>query len=294
MGKEVVLRKYSLREKTCIYPSYFEGIIEFTVDGQIIFKQGAFLTTNFFDSPQKAQEYLSLTYYPSYLYEWEDDICTSIMQNPQYELKNIYGKSNSASRIWPAFNKHGGGCEVVMTKGELKCPEAKVLKDGGKTDKFTQDSYMSDIIFGFGLVETVYKWFRGKKEFDTVTVKTLGGRILDGLGSVFQWIGSETKVRYAISCAYKEEENEVTHLRFWGYVWKDEGNMRYLNPPEVKDCSFNCSKKNFWLNYDASDQIIKVLNSIHRKMVDCAHNFEKCKQLSVSLPEPNNFECIVG
>lgn len=198
MKRQAVFRKYSWDgKKQCLYPSYFEGIIEFTADGEINFKQGAFLTTNSFNSPQDAQKYLSITYCPSYLYQWGSDICSQIIESHSYEFKNVYGKRNSASRIWPTFGKHGGGCEIIMTKGELKCPPVVILDGGGGEDEFRQDSAKSDVIFSSWLVEILYEWFRGKKERDgdTDTRKTIRGKILDGLGTIIKWVGGRTKKR---------------------------------------------------------------------------------------------------
>jgi hypothetical protein len=146
MKEQAIFRKYSWDGKIqCLCPSYFDGIIEFTVDGQIIFKRGIFLTTSFLNSPQDAQEYLSITYRPSYLYNWGRDICNQLMQNPLNEFKNIYGKKNSASRIWPAFGKHGGGCEIIMTKGQLICTEAQSLEGCGGKDEFSFETFGSVI-----------------------------------------------------------------------------------------------------------------------------------------------------
>jgi len=302
MRTPIAFRKYSLKEKECIYPDYFEGIIEFTVDGQVLFTRGGFLTPNSFNRPQEAQEYLSLTYCPKYLYKFNPDICTAIMQDSTYELKNIYGKENVASRVWPAFGKHGGGCEVILTRGELKCPKPKHLKSGGEKDEFTQDSYMSDILFCRWLVTKIYNdWLRPHKEKDEDTLETFQGRILDGLGIIVKWIGSKTKVRYAISCAYKAR-NDVTDLRFWGRVWKDDGLQRYLGPSATEDLHCLLSRKllrrhdEFYseIYYDISNPITEVLETLLDKMIKYAHHFETYKEGPIDLPESNGLECACG
>lgn len=290
MKERLLFRKYSWNgEIQCLCPSYFDGIIDFTVDGQIIFKRGIFLTTSFFNSPQDAQKYLSITYRPSYLYKWERSVCNQLMENPLYEFKNIYGRKNSASRIWPAFGKSGGGCEIIVTKGQLICPEAQSLEGGGR-DEFSMDSYKSDIIFCSRLVEEAYVWFRGKKGHDEKTRKTIRGKIFDGFGFILKWIGSETRMRYAISCAYKEENN-VTSLRFWGYIWKDVENRRYLLPPISNDLRFDCSKREILFLH--TDDIREVLDSIFQNMKYRANNFETFGNdiTELDLP-PSDLVCI--
>ncbi|MCH8012278.1 MAG: hypothetical protein IIA61_10090 [Candidatus Marinimicrobia bacterium] len=73
MNKLIVLRKYSLKKPSTgfIKPGPFEGIIKFEVDGRVTLKQGAYFTTNMFNTAGEAQKHLAITYSPKYECKFE-------------------------------------------------------------------------------------------------------------------------------------------------------------------------------------------------------------------------------
>ncbi|MEW6686132.1 MAG: hypothetical protein AB1393_08005 [Candidatus Edwardsbacteria bacterium] len=227
-----ILRKYSLDPLYFVKPKTFEGIIEFTVDGEPTIKKGAYLTTNEFDTAEKAHQYLAITYTPKFeiIFEFDEEGTYGAV-----ELRNPW-LANQPTRIWPAFGLHGGGCEIILIEGTLNCTEKKErFPNGGVYDLFHWDSAKSDKIFVSHLAQIFWNWLtKRKKEIPDKERPAM--KIMDGLGIVLSWIGTPSYKRYAISCAYNNNKNFVD-IKFWGYVWDDnEGNEeRVLSKPTIKD-----------------------------------------------------------
>ena len=284
MNRLAVLRKYSMSPLDFVEPKTFEGIIKFTVDGRITIEKGAYLTTNEFGSADEAHRYLAITYSPKFenIFELNKEDITRV------ELKNPY-LGYEPTRIWPAFGLHGGGCEIILTKGKLNCSKKiERFPDAGKPDTFHQDSQKSDKIFVSRLAQILWDWLQKRK-------KELPGKegpamkIMDGLGVVISWLGVPSYKRYAISCAYKENENkDFVILKFWGYVWDDKNQERVLSIPVIRDCSFpsriNEIKEKIKQYQAPFGDIENILSEIHNCLIPIAQNFDDCNNDTIELP----------
>ncbi len=285
----VLLRKYSIdRPKTnIIVPGSFEGIIKFEVDGRVTLTEGVYLTTNEFDSSDKAQDYLSITYSPKYECVFRIDG----MDRNKIELRNPY-LGNEPTRIWPAFGKPGGGCEIILTKGKLKYTAVKEkFPYGGKTDPFHYDRAQTDKIFANELVQKLYDWLKGRKN-EVNHDKEIGYKILDGCGVIINWIGIPSHKFYTISCAYKESKNKNSvKLRFWGYVWYDKHDKieeRVLYKPVIRDITLSCGIKDLIKkinqHQDPFTNIENTLSEVHDCLIPIAQNFDNCDNDIIVLP----------
>ncbi|MDI6728436.1 MAG: hypothetical protein QMD44_05855 [Thermodesulfovibrionales bacterium] len=297
MGK-IILRKYSYQQKKCLYPTPLEGILDFKVNGRIILTQGNFLTANSYESfkksPKVAQDYLAITYCPMYIYEWDWN-ASSLGKIEDYEFMNIYGTRNSSSRIWPAFGHHGGGCEIIMTKGELMCNKKIVLEGCRSDDIFRFDSARSDVLYISHLVITViFEWFKkfelfaeaGQKEKRWVC------KIVYSSGIVFSWYEKVSEKRYSISCGCMEDGEIVKQLKFWGYVWDDTNDTRLLAGPETKILPVTGlgTRDRKEIRYALEKDIENVLSEIYNKITVLAKYFDKIS-VPIQLPQPENIEC---
>jgi hypothetical protein len=298
MNKKVILRKYSWKEKQWLYPNPLEGIIDFKVDGQKIITQGNFLTTNSFTSPQEAQEYCSLSYCPRFLYELGNG---QILQNPSYNFVNIYGHPKSASRVWPAFGKHGGGCEIILTNGCLQCGSSERFDEGGASDEFHLDSMLSDILAvavnGF-IMEIFYAWFKDNVKNDKA-YKTIRGKIDYSSGIVIGWYDDEIRKRYAISCGCKEEKqfgggSIITELKFWGYAWEDQDydNKRFLvsAAPCILPVPLSSSDKRV-IRTEMEKEIEDAISKIYNQITNLSYSFDSNRQ-EIYIPDSDDLECL--
>jgi len=284
----IILKKYFLKKPSVdfIEPGLFEGIIKFEADGRVTLKEGAYLTTNEFNSADEAQKYLSITYSPKYECKFE---INKINRNG-IELKNPY-LGDEPTRVWPAFAKCGGSCEIILTQGKLKYNKVKEkFPYGGKPDFFHQDSTKSDKIFVSHLAKILWNWLKKRKD-ERPEKERLAMKIMDGLGAVISWLGISSHKFYSISCAYKENENkDFVNLRFWGYIWDDSENdrRRILSKPVIKDFHANfgieeLKKKLNQMQYPKSE-IESILLEIHDFLIPIALNFYNYNNDRIDLP----------
>ncbi len=232
----------------------------------------------------KAQQSLSITYSPKY----ECVIRINEKDENSIELRSPF-LDREPSRVWPAFGKDGGGCEIILTKGKLKY-ESVVEKFpyAGVTNEFIQDSTKSDKIFVSALTQKLYDWLQSRKD-EFYPKEGLSGKIVDGLGNVISWIGVPSYKRYAISCAYKENKNkDFVKLKFWGYVWEDENQQRKLSIPFEREYSLPYGiydvKEKIKQHKDPFSSIENILSNIHNRLIPLAQDFENCYNKIIILP----------
>lgn len=266
------LKKYSLGILHYVSPQPFEGILQNT-GGSIT--EGVFLTTNEFNCPREASDYLAITYTPKYenVFELSESEKADQVEfiNPNYYINYQADKKECPSRVWPAFGHHGGACEIVLIKGLLTCKVTNdKFPDGGEFDEYRLDSTKADMIFANKLFNLCREWLVSKQ-------KRFSIKVMDGLGIVLSWLGEDSECYYSISCAYKEDQG-ATRLKFWGYVWHDDEQnfIRRLSCPVEKehpwDTSFQDLKNTIASNQAIRDELTgikKQLNNIAtRNMLD--------------------------
>lgn len=269
----LVLRKYSMAPLNMVKPSHFESIIHSVNGGETA---GVCFTTNEFAAAEEAHRYLAITYTPKF----ENIFKLTKESVGRVELKNPFG-GNEPTRVWPAFGLHGGGCEIILTEGQLWCDLANErFPNGGRPDSFHQDSTKSDKIFVDELVQIVWDWLKKRKE-EVPEKENLAMKVMDGLGIVISWLGIPSYKRYAISCAYKEsEKKDSVGLRFWGYVWDDKKDdlIRILSKPVITDfyINFGLEALRTRLKRDGylKKEVGQILSEIHDCLIPIAQAFD--------------------
>lgn len=243
--------KYSLFGPLCqVRPDNQSGIIDFKVGNMPQIKQGAFLTTNPFDAAEAAQEALSITYSPRF--EWQALI--KDITSPDITLVNPLLRPNNPSRVWPAFGKTGGGCEIILTEGSL-APKASFEKfpEGGRLDRLRQSGAVADEIFVLAFVESAVRGLQGLKgDGFGENVEQFGAKFIGG-DIQFAWQGRKTGNWYCVSCSYRTFAGwtgPLTQLKFWGVVWRDdEGERtRLLSSPTTIELTYPENKASLETN----------------------------------------------
>jgi hypothetical protein len=171
----------------------------------------------------------------------------------------------------------------------MQCEESREkFPNGGRFDPFHQDAAKSDKIFVSQLAEMFFNWFERKKvKYSDKLYPSM--KILDGLGVVISWLGAASYKKYAISCAYKKDQ-DIVDLRFWGYVWHDdeEKRKRILSKAEQEAIHFDYSleqlKKRIRQGRNPKERIEAVLSEIHKRLIPIARNFDNYDNHSVLLP----------
>jgi hypothetical protein len=152
------LRKYSSRAVAVLEPGPLEGIMQLL--GRVELQEGAYLTTNKFGTSIDAQRYLAITYRPTF----ENVYALTNRSIEGIRLVNPYLEAMTPSRVWPAFGHHGGGCEIVLVKGSLKCTQSSERwPQDGHEDDFHQDSVVSDPVFARELAQILWDWLQDRK-----------------------------------------------------------------------------------------------------------------------------------
>jgi hypothetical protein len=150
-------------------------------------------------------------------------------------LKNPYCEKQP-SRIWPAFGKDGGACEIAMTEDVLRStrPPVEVPSGGGEEPYFLDSVHAGEInLAAVDLATTIRDWFNYEKKPEELALDDPNEKpvikVVPPNGATLSWKGWRTKKRYSISCAYDLAKSQSgTELLFWGDVWQDENTKRKI------------------------------------------------------------------
>jgi hypothetical protein len=218
------LRRYSRVEEKSAEPKELEGFIPYAVNGWETLTKARFFTTNEFPpdrySPEAIGNCLAVTYYPRWhnLFAVTPDECNVVGLTSPY-------LGNQPTRIWPAFGKDGGACEVAMTKGLLRSTRnLEEFASGGGGELYWQDSVQAGEIAvraGVDLAERLGDWFTYAKAGGAAEKPAV--KVVPPNGATVAWTGQPSLRQYSISCAFEPTKAKYrTELSFWGDVWDDE------------------------------------------------------------------------
>jgi len=193
----------------------------------------AFLSPDLYGSAVCARERLALTYFPRFRAQFKIGPGIFVTRDNVGDIVNESRTIVSIPRVWPAFGRLGGGREILVTWDPKKTAKVKpepcfaTLFDGGKFDSYSQDNVQD---YDFELAMEIAQGIRdaiGQTEAFQGEERIFG-KITES-GFVVVTIRSATR-HYSLSVAYKLLGNLVK-LKFWGFVWRDDANVRYLFGP---------------------------------------------------------------
>lgn len=226
------LRKYSYEEIGELLNAQnarpFNGIIRIIEDsgswnGEFNIEKGYFLTTNKYSDPQKAQDYNAITYTPAFENEFP-------VGNDDIELKSPMG-GIEPSRVWPVWGHHGGGFEIVLTKGILQRSNSTSIGEY-KSDEYNMESSKAFDMKYFvnNYMKLKILWLNEKREKNEKVFSNGPFFIIKNGYIASMWEISDSGKSYSISCGIKQSVDKL-YVKFWGYVWIDNGDalIRHLS-----------------------------------------------------------------
>lgn len=245
LSNETRFFRYSMSRYSLWRPGKHEGFLNFSWDGESPFQQALFLTPDFYDSAHVARDYLALTHLP----QWRllGSVRSSDPSHANAELVSSHGAANTPSRVWPAFGRHGGGWEIILSDGYFVAPKASPLADGGAFDEWKASGAMAGSLrrlaaeriqaLARDLWQVLGKqvgWegqnsaVAGDSERRVVAIK------ITEFGVALRWVLDDRC--YCVSCGELADMQNDPVLQFWAYVWRDHEDIgvRELWGPAVR------------------------------------------------------------
>ncbi|PIR19730.1 MAG: hypothetical protein COV48_00355, partial [Elusimicrobia bacterium CG11_big_fil_rev_8_21_14_0_20_64_6] len=241
------LYKYSLRPQLDpLSPYKIDARIKFVLErvrgGTSQFEKAVFLTNDRMGSTDAASRFLSITYRPIYEYRATSRAgCTLVLNDGR-----PYRAEDNPTRVWPAFGKHGGGRELLLTQGRAPVKLIRRFDNAGQFDPFRQDGVMAGEIAAVPTpVAALLARFAENvqtalaKHIDQQTnddpYRLFAVKVQAGVGAVVAWSRRESGWLYSVSCACHNENaaNEPRSLcapfpefSMWGSIWHDDEDSR--------------------------------------------------------------------
>lgn len=242
-GDGAGMYKYSLRPYLdSLSPGPIDARIKFVLrrasGRRVGFDKAVFLTGDRMGTTDAASRFLSITYRPIYEYQIVEQPGATIMLNDG----TAYRPGIPPTRVWPAFGKHGGGSELLLTKGNLGVALKRRFDYAGQTDAFRQDGVMAGELAA--VTSPVALILRRIMDFVQATVEPQGEhavnndfyrqfsvKIIGGVGAVAAWSRRGSEWHYSVSCACHDDRafNEPRSLcepfpefSMWGAIWHDD------------------------------------------------------------------------
>jgi hypothetical protein len=217
----------------------------------------------------EAHDYLSLTYYPKWCYEY--DLAVNNIKLKNNRGKDITsaidnGNGCEAYHCWPSFGQHGGSKEIILV-GDLPCPDlqcsnSKHFLHGGETDEYHQDNTANyDQLIGEGVAQLIVEGFRGNEiTFGDGDDNTIG-LIKSGTGLSLRGNLKDNKF-ISVSSGIAVYGSSI-RIKLWATVWKDDIdlNQRYIYGPEEREMTF-CLRNFCLLDLDCSSSVREALKSL--------------------------------
>lgn len=241
------LYKYSLRPQLDpLSPFGLDARIKFVlrrVRGRdASFEKAVFLTDDRMGSTDMASRFLSITYRPIYEYRVTDKAGSVIVLNNGSPAR----PEGAVTRVWPAFGKHGGGSELLLTGGSLPVELSGRFEDAGQGDPFMQDGVMAGEVAAVATPITVLLTrLAGKvqaalessiqQHANDDVYRLFAVKVLGGIGVVVGWSRRDSEWFYSVSCACHNAAvagaprslcAPFPEFSMWGALWHDDEGTR--------------------------------------------------------------------
>jgi hypothetical protein len=262
-------------------------------------KEALYTTTQSFYDSDIASQMLSVTYYPKYDTIIDTNKITNFdMVDNQNKPLSETSRTESITKVWPAFGKTGGSHEcLIIAPDEIKATVIE-LANGGAPDRWHQDSVEN---YNPEMVELIATGI-----IDALDTTDVGFRSAEGENYFVKAVGNGVATNSSLkgknvtlSAAWKKLTS-IPEFKFWACLWNDNDkrSIRTILPPSSETAIlklptllfFNTEKAKECLEWDLENHgyiysvLTETIRALLRNIALVSDEFFECHSHKIVIP----------